>query len=215
MPFTATCELTPAQRRVASAIAKLHADGRPGFVPELIEELGLAAESSLSPTLRIMERNGFVEVHGGGAGRAHRVVRLTAKGALAIGAGGLPVLGTIPAGPLAEAFSRAEDIVEPGGLLKTRAGDFLLRVRGESMIGDGIHDGDLVLLRPDIGLQAGEIAAVHAGESYESTLKHVHFEQGQVRLRASNPDFEDIIVRASDWRGIAGVYRGLVRHVGR
>lgn len=215
MPFTATRELTPTQRRIAFAIAKLHAGGRPSFIPELIAELGLAGESSLSPTLRIMQRNGFIEIHGGGAGRVHRVVRLTAKGALAIGVGGLPVLGSIPAGPLTEAISQAEEVVETGSLLRHRAGDFLLRVRGESMIGDGIHDGDLVLLRPEVNVEPGEIAAVHAGDHYESTLKHVHFEPGQVRLRASNPAFADIVVPASEWRGVAGVYRGLVRHVSR
>lgn len=215
MPFTASRELTPTQRRIALAIARLHTSGRPAFVPDLIAALGLAGESSLSPTLRIMERNGFIEIHGGGSGRVHRVVRLTAKGELAIGAGGLPVLGSIPAGPLIEAISQAEEVVETGSLLRHRVGDFLLRVRGESMIGDGIHDGDLVLLRPEVNVEPGEIAAVHAGDHYESTLKHVHFERGRVRLRASNPAFADIIVPASEWRGVAGVYRGLVRHVGR
>src|SRR4029077_294538 len=100
-------------------------------------------------------------------------------------------------------------------LLPHRAGDFLLRVRGESMIGDGILDGDLVLLRPNVDVQPGEIAAVHTGDSYESTLKHVHFEKEGVRLRASNPAYPDLLIPKPEWRGVAGVYRGLVRDAGK
>lgn len=79
------------------------------------------------------------------------------------------------------------------------------------MIGDGILPGDLVLLRPEEDVRQGEIAAVHARDEYEGTLKHVIVETHQVRLRASNPIYEDIIVPAADWRGVAGVFRGLVR----
>jgi len=83
------------------------------------------------------------------------------------------------------------------------------------MLGDGILPGDLVLLRPDIEVGQGEIAAVHARDEYEGTLKHVFVEPNQVRLRASNPFYEDILVSAQDWRGVAGVFRGLVRRAGR
>ena len=59
-----------------------------------------------------------------------------------------PLLGVITAGPLSEAVAQAGEIVEDAALLPHQADDFLLRVRGDSMIGDGILDGDLVLLRP-------------------------------------------------------------------
>ncbi len=83
------------------------------------------------------------------------------------------------------------------------------------MIGDSIVDQDLVLLRPHIQVHNGEIAGVqikrHNG-LYESTLKHVHFQPGRrmVRLKASNPAYEDIVVPDKDVE-IAGVYRGLIR----
>jgi repressor LexA len=207
--------LTFAQRRVAEAIATAQLHGRPAFAYKLVKELGLAGESSLTPTLKIMEQRGFIEIVGGGRQRAYRILRLTKAGRQALGIGGLPVLGSIPAGPLAEALAQPVDFIEPGDLLPHRRGDFLLRVRGDSMVGDGIHDGDLVLLRPEVDLQPGEIAAVHTGDSYESTLKHVHFEPEGVRLRASNPAYPDLVIPQQEWRGIAGVYRGLIRHVGQ
>ena len=86
----------------------------------------------------------------------------------------------------------------------------MLRVHGHSMTGDGILPGDLVLLRPNIALSLGEIAAVQVGE--DATLKHVHQQPGErvVTLRASNPDYQDMIVPADEVH-IVGAYRGLVR----
>jgi repressor LexA len=188
---------------------------RPAFVPDLVEELGFAGESSLTPTLKILERKGVIEILGGGRQRAYRLVRLTLQGRHLMGLGVLPLLGAIPAGRLKEAIAQPEEYFEVERLLPARTGDFLLRADGDSMVGDGIHSGDLVLLRPEVEVQPGEIAAAYVGDDYRCTLKHVHFEKARVRLRASNPAYDDLLIPQNEWRGVAGVYRGLVRHVGR
>ncbi len=182
-------------------------------MPDLARVLGLAGESSLTPTLRILEREGFATMRGGGSKGRSRVVRLTARGRYAVALGGVPLLGSIPAGPLAEAIP--EVVLEEREILKVRPGDFLLRVKGDSMIGDGILDGDKVLLRPGIDVNRGEIAAVLVGDAHEATLKHVipNEAEGVVVLRASNPFYVDVRVPVGDVR-VAGVYRGLVREVG-
>jgi repressor LexA len=207
--------LTKAQFRVARLLAVWEKEGRPAFVPELVDALGFPAESSLADTLQRMKRNGYVEILGGGAKGRPRLVRLTSTGRYAAGSGGLPILGEVPAGPLAEALAQPMSIVEEDDLLSWRPGDFLLQVKGNSMTGDGILPGDLVLLRPDVPIHQGEIAAVHARDDYEGTLKHVIVEPNQVRLRASNPVYEDILISAQEWRGVAGVFRGLVRRSSR
>jgi len=186
----------------------------PVFIPQLVRELGLAGESSITPTLRIMQARGFLEIHGGGKQRAYRVLRLTKQGREALGIAGLPVVGRIAAGLLQEALAQPEEYLEANSLLPHRSGDFLLRVIGDSMIGDGIREGDLVLLRPNVEVRNGEIAAAYVGEAFEATLKHVHFENDRVRLRASNPTYADLMVPHEEWKGVAGVYRGLIRHVG-
>lgn len=207
-----TDALTPVQQRIASALVKFARLDRPAFVPDLVEELGLAGESSLTPTLKILERKGIIEILGGGRQRAYRLVRLTARGRHRMGLGVLPLLGAIPAGRLKEALEQPAEYLEVADLLPARAGDFLLRAEGDSMVGDGIHHGDLVLLRPEVDLRPGEIAAAYVGEDYRCTLKHVHLEKEQVRLRASNPVYDDLLIPHDEWRGVAGVYRGLVRH---
>ena len=124
----------------------------------------------------------------------------------------LPLLGRIPAGPLAEAIQQAEEYFTPSELLPHRPNDFLLRVCGDSMIGDGILDGDLVLLRPGVPVPHGAIAAVCVGHDHEATLKRVFFEGDAIRLRAANPAYPDITVPAATVT-FAGVFRGLVRQV--
>lgn len=205
--------LTPAQEKIVQAIARSESNGTPLFVPELVQKLGYAAESSLTPTLKILQRKGVIEIVGGGNHRAYRLIRLSKTGRAWMGVGCVPLLGSIPAGPLAEAVSDVDEYVEVDSLLKVRRGDFLLRAAGDSMIGDGILDGDLVLLRPQPDFSPGEIAAIYAGDRYESTLKHVVPETDGVRLKASNPAYPDILIPQSEWKGIAGVFRGLVRHV--
>jgi repressor LexA len=153
---------------------------------------------------------GFVQIQGGVRGKP-RIITLTQIGKAANGFG-LPVLGSIPAGPLREAIEQAEDWADnTNDILPSRAGDFLLRVQGDSMIGDGILEGDLVLLRPDVALHSGEIAAVQVNG--DATLKHFHQEPGNatVILRASNPLYDDIRVPAEEVQ-IVGAFRGLIRH---
>jgi repressor LexA len=151
-------------------------------------------------------------IRGGGSKGRSRVIALTLQARQVLGLGGLPLLGSIPAGPLSEAVSDAETLLDDRALLPWREGDFLLRVRGSSMIGDGILDGDKVLLRPGIDPHEGEIAAVLVGDAHETTLKRVFSLQatGQIRLRASNPGYLDMVVPAETVK-VAGVFRGLIR----
>lgn len=201
---------TPSQQRILEAIAEFDRKGEPVLVPQLVRRLGLAAESSLTQTLGILERKGAIRVRGGGVKGRPRVVTLAPAGRRAVGMGGLPLLGAIPAGPLSEAVEHAEQVLCEGELLPWKEGDFLLRVKGDSMIGDGILDGDKVLLRPGIEPHAGEIAAVVVGDAHEATLKHFLPEGDRVRLRASNPGYRDLVVPAEQVR-VAGVFRGLIR----
>ncbi len=219
--------LSKAQRRVLEALVSLETKGEPGFVSTLVNALGLKAESSLTHTLQRMERGGFLLLAGGGGRGRQRLVQLSAKGRLQVNASSsgpgllLPLLGRIPAGPLEEAIQQESQAVSVSELLRAKPGDFLLEVKGDSMTGDGIFEGDKVLLRPQVQLESGEIAAVLIGTDHEATLKHVHLlpgtkaapdspQAGEVLLRASNPAHPDRRLPAEDVR-IAGVFRGLIR----
>lgn len=209
-------DLTRRQSELLEHIATAWRSGRAPVTGELIRAMRVARESSLTDVLRPLERKGYIAICGGVRGR-QRTIDLTARGRVATQFG-LPVLGCIPAGPWREAVEDAEEWIDSAhGLLPHKAGDFLLRVDGDSMIGDGILPGDKVLLRPGIEIHNGEIAAVQieGDGSYCATLKHVHFRVGgkTIRLRASNPKYDELCVPASQV-SIAGVLRGVVRAVG-
>jgi repressor LexA len=205
--------LTSSQERVARVLADFAQEERPALVPDLVKELKLAGESSLTPTLQKMQRSGFIEVQRAGVQGRSRIIALTAKGRALLGIGGLPLLGSIPAGALSEAVAQADEMLEPAQLLRNKPEDFLLRVRGDSMIGEGIFDGDLVLLRPHVPVPHGAIAAVCVGDDREGTLKRVFYEGETVRLQAANPAFQDVVVPA-ERVSFAGLLKGLIRHVG-
>lgn len=105
----------------------------------------------------------------------------------------LPVLGTIAAGlPLLadqniESYFTIDNSVDA---------TFILKVKGTSMIGAGILDGDLAFIRKQPTVENGEIAAVMIDE--EATLKRVYFENGVVRLVSENPEFKTKVFNHGD-----------------
>ncbi len=123
----------------------------------------------------------------------------------------IPLLGTIAAGRPIEAVEDSapftlEDLVP----VNMAAKPFLLRVAGDSMIGDHITDGDLVIVEPRTAAREGEIAvAIVDGEA---TLKRVYREGPDAwRLQPSNATMTAIHVRAPQKLEVRGVVRGVLR----
>ena len=101
-----------------------------------------------------------------------------------------PLLGNIACGKPIFADEQFEAYVEAGANIKA---DFCLRVKGDSMIGARIYDGDIVFIRKQSMVDNGEIAAVVIDD--EATLKRVNYypEKNLLILKAENPDYEDLI----------------------
>lgn len=129
----------------------------------------------------------------------------------------LPVLGDIPCGELRDLPDESiEEYANVGDLLKTREGDFLLRALGDSMIGDGIESGDLLLIRPQSVCNNNEIAAVMVDTPFgwRSTLKRVLFgkDNKKITLKPMNPKVDPKIIDISkEELRVIGVFKGLVR----
>jgi repressor LexA len=218
------------RQRLLEAIAHHEMDDSFPSVREIAQELGFAGESSITRVLNKLEQEGLLRKHGGGREGVRRIYRLTPEGHLVRGHsvhgrsvnGGavnrrqIPVLGAIAAGQLAEAIQECDEWIDPVEGL-THDGDFFLTVKGDSMIGDGILPGDLVLIRPSLHVASGQIAAVcvvQGNETHEATLKRFYYQPGQttVRLKASNLAYADMVVSARDTI-VIGTYKGVVRRV--
>lgn len=120
----------------------------------------------------------------------------------------LPLFGPIAAGFAAPVEEHAEEqITIEKYLVKNRANTFLLRVKGDSMINAGIHEGDLVVVERSKQPKPNDIVVgVLDGEF---TLKRLKKDKGKFYLQAENPDYPDL--HALDELKVAGVVVGLIR----
>ena len=101
----------------------------------------------------------------------------------------IPIIGTIAAG---EPILAVENIEEYIDLDVKISADFALRVKGDSMVGANIFDGDIVFIRKQSDVDDGEIAAVIIDDS--ATLKRVFKFENKVVLRAENPKYKPILL---------------------
>ncbi|MFA4885672.1 MAG: S24 family peptidase [Desulfotomaculaceae bacterium] len=122
----------------------------------------------------------------------------------------IPVIGTIRAGEAS--FSRQSLIgFLPLPRKEAAAVAFALRVKGDSMVGEGIHEGDLVLInrQSHIDFNGQIVCALINGE--ESSLKILLREKDKIILRSANPAYPDIVLENEDAITIQGVYAGVFK----
>ena len=114
---------------------------------------------------------------------------------------GLPIYGQIAAGRPGLAEQQPDDFTPSlEALLGLRPGDFLLQVRGESMVGIGVMDGDYVLVRPTGEVDDGEVAVVLIPGENAATLKRVYVFGDEVTLISENPQHPRMVYPAGEVR---------------
>jgi repressor LexA len=123
---------------------------------------------------------------------------------------GVPLVGSVAAGQPILAEENIEEYVDVPAAAGGEDGDFVLRVRGESMIDAGILEGDFVVVRPQDVAVDGEIVVALVGEESEATVKRFFHEADHVRLQPENTTMEPI--RSKDVR-VLGKVVGLYRSV--
>ena len=188
--------------------------GYPPTVREIGEQVGLASPSTVHAHLANLERAGLLK-RDPTKPRALELIGRERREAQAeiveIGdAARLPILGQIAAGGPLLAAEHIEDYVTMPASAK---GDFVLRVKGESMIDAGILDGDLVIVQRAQTARNGEIVVALAGDDEsadEATVKTFYREDGRIRLQPENASMEAIYARNVQILGrVVGVFREL------
>jgi len=125
------------------------------------------------------------------------------------GSVGLPLLGRIAAGRPLEAVPTQETITVPADLVAGRGRTFVLKIQGDSMVGEHIRDGDYVILEERRVARDGE-TVVALVDGSEATLKKIYRDGMNVRLEPSNPSVSPVLVTAERVQ-IQGVVVGLIR----
>jgi repressor LexA len=188
--------------------------GYPPTVREIGERVGLASPSTVHAHLANLERAGFLKRDP----TKPRALELTglrrhdARPAREAAGQALPLIGEIAAGGPLLADENVEEYVELPERLVGPA-DFLLRVKGDSMIEAGILDGDLVVVRKSDTATNGDIVVALVGEDEsadEATVKRYFRESGRVRLQPENAALEPIYAKHVQILGkVVGVFRAL------
>jgi repressor LexA len=189
--------------------------GYPPTVREIGEAIGLASPSTVHAHLANLERAGLLkrDPTKPRALELSRTRRVEPEPEIAAPARRLPLVGEIAAGGPLLAEQNIEDYLAVPEPLSRGGEEFLLRVKGDSMINAGILDGDIVVVRRQQDAQNGDIVAALAGEDEamdEATVKRFYREAGRVRLQPENDALEPMYPSHVQILGkVIGVFRTL------
>lgn len=201
-------KLTARQREILDYInACVDADGMPPTRAEIVEHFGFASPNAAQCHLRALATRGAIELRAG-----------TARGIIPVRAGrdepprparAVPVIARVAAGsPILAIENHDDEMTIDAGLFHPRP-DYALRVHGDSMVGAGINDGDLLMVHRTPEAQSGQIVVARIND--EVTVKRLRRRGRGIHLEAENPDYPAIRVRSGDAFAIEGISVGIVR----
>jgi|SRR5437588_1123337 repressor LexA len=209
-------DLTKRQQEIFDFIKRYSAKyGYPPTVRDIGKAVGLASSSTVHAHLANLEKIGLLrrdpskpraiellDRAAGAAGAAAESVRNIVR------PNGLPLVGQVAAGQPVLAEENIEDYVDVPDVAGGGDGEYLLRIRGDSMKDAGIIEGDFVVVRPQDTAEDGDVVVALVGE--EATVKRFYREADHVRLQPENAAMEPI--RSKEVK-VLGRVVGLLRKV--
>jgi len=204
--------LTDRQRQIFDFLRQtMQARGAPPTRQEICDAFGFASPNAAEAHLRALAKKGAIALEGGTA-RGIRLIGDAADAGAAASADergrGLPLIGSVAAGSPLLAIENRLGIVPVDAALFSPPADYLLKVRGLSMIDAGILDGDFVAVHRCSEARNGEIVVARLGD--EVTVKRLRRRRGVVELVAENASFAPIVVHEP--LVIEGIVVGLIRN---
>ncbi|MFQ5867132.1 MAG: transcriptional repressor LexA [bacterium] len=192
-----TEKLTLRQKEVLDFILeRLHILGSPPTIREIARHFGFSSTGSPRVHLRALARKGYLRLNP----QISRGIEVLAQ------AVGIPIVGRVKAGGPDLAVEDVEGYLDLSRVFPHEENIFALRVKGDSMVGAGIMDGDLAIVRRQPSAEEGEIVVALIGE--EATVKCFFKESQGVRLEPANPSYEPILSKEAI---IVGKVIGLIR----
>ena len=198
-------KLTKRQQEIFDFIGRYSAKhGYPPTVRDIGSAIGLTSSSTVHAHLANLEKVGLLR-RDPTKPRAIELLVDRAKRVVGPG-GGLPVVGQVAAGQPVLAEENIEDYVDVPSIAGGDDGEYVLRIRGDSMKDAGILDGDHVVVRPQKTVKDGQIAVALLGD--EATVKRFFREKDHIRLQPENAAMEPIISKDVEVLGrVVGVCR--------
>jgi repressor LexA len=200
-------DLTKRQKEIFDFIGRYAAKtGYPPTVREIGKAVGLHSSSTVHAHLANLEKIGLLR-RDPSKPRAIELLFDRAKKTILPGKG-LPLVGDVAAGAPIVAEENVEEYIEIPDVIGGEDGDYILRIRGESMKDGGIFDGDYAVVRPSEDAENGEIVVALVGE--EATVKRFFRESNHIRLQPENEAMEPI--RTTD-AAVLGRVIGVLRKI--
>jgi repressor LexA len=200
-------DLTKRQQEIFEYIKKYSAKyGYPPTVRDIGKAVGLASSSTVHAHLANLEKIGLLRRDPSKPRALELLDRAVDSVKSVVRPNGLPLVGQVAAGQPVLAEENIEDYVDVPPLVGGEQGEYVLRVRGESMKDAGILEGDLVVVRPQDTASDGDVVVALLGE--EATVKRFFQESDHVRLQPENEAMDPI--RSKDVR-VLGRVVGLLR----
>jgi len=193
--------LTANQKKVLEFIEKYQAKhGFPPTYETIAKQFGYSTKSSVQHYVEALTKKGYLtkERHLSHSLTVHKEGNL------------IPLLGKVAAGRPIENRKHNERIEVPTTMMKSAGEYFALQVSGDSMIGEGILDGDYVIIRQQSTANSGDIVVAEIDD--EATIKRFYKKKDHVELHSANPIYKPILVEAGRLLRIAGIYCGLIRY---
>ena len=184
-------DLTKRQQEIFDFIKRYSSShGYPPTVRDIGKAIGLTSSSTVHAHLANLEKLGLLR-RDPTRPRAIEVLVDKAKQVVGDSQSGLPLVGSVAAGQPVLAEENIEDYIELPPIAGGDSGQYILRVKGDSMKDAGILEGDHVVVRRQETASDGEIVVAQIGD--EATVKRFFREPDHVRLQPENDDFEPII----------------------
>ena len=204
--------ITQRQQDVLSYIGEyVEEKGFPPAVRDIAKRFNLASAAGVHKHIKALVRKGYLSKEEL-ISRSLRVIRpnIPARNTREMQFAELPLAGYVAAGQPIEAVEQGgEYVTVPAALLSRPTGNYVLKVRGDSMIEECIADGDYVIMEPRESAENGEmVVALINGQ--EATLKRIYREAGRVRLQPSNAAMDPIFISDQDVR-VQGIVVGIWR----
>jgi len=196
---------TRRQKEILEAVRSLSAErGRTPTLAEIAGRAGLASVSTVHKHLELLEERGLLKRRRRGRRRGMELLPAARSGS----AVEVPLLGRIVAGRPIETIAEQRTVALPKGL--ARGGrTYVLQVRGDSMAGEQILDGDYVVVEGRATPRNGEVV-VALVDGREATLKTYRRERGRVRLIPAHPSMKPIVLRPESLQ-VQGIVAGVLR----
>jgi repressor LexA len=196
--------LTKRQQEIFDYVKRYGAEhGYPPTVRDIGKAIGLTSSSTVHAHLANLEKVGLLRRD---PTKPRAIEILVDKAKQVVAPSGLPLVGQVAAGSPTLADENIEDYVDVPGIAGGDEGEFLLRVKGDSMKNAGILEGDYVVVRRQDSASNGEIIVALVED--EATVKRFFKEDDHVRLQPENEALEPILVQDVEVLGrVVGVCR--------